>query len=222
MFKSILFVSALALAALGWQQERNRPVLSLKEEAMTLRYAAGADEGVILVEAESEARLDHVQIVRPDGQLVFELRSPSEASNGVMRFAVEMLESDMGSLSESYPEGVYDILARTADGRLAKGSAFLSHALPLAPQVVYPRDGAIGVPSSNLVVTWLPDRAATGYRVDLEQNENDGLTVQLPAGSNSLRVPDGVLAPGTETSLEVSAIGANGNCTLVELRFTTK
>jgi hypothetical protein len=97
-----------------------------------------------------------------------------------------------------------------------------SHALPAPALIHYPRAGAVDVPASKLLVSWTPDRSASRYRVSLEQGENDGLTVELPAGSHSFQVPDGVLARNTETQLEIAAIGRNGNRTLVEVPFTTR
>ena len=76
--------------------------------------------------------------------------------------------------------------------------------------------------STNLTVSWVPDPEARAYRVILEQGETDGLTAVLPARSSSFQVPDGILAPGTESHVEVGAIGPNGNCTLVEVSFTTR
>jgi hypothetical protein len=60
------------------------------------------------------------------------------------------------------------------------------------------------------------------YRVQLEQGESDGLAVNLPPEQDSFRVPDGFLARGTETQLEIAAIGPNGNHTVVEIAFTTQ
>ena len=75
---------------------------------------------------------------------------------------------------------------------------------------------------SGIVVSWTSDPSTVAHRVILEQDENDGLVVQLPAGANEFRVPDGFLLPGTETHVEVGAVAANGNTTLVEVGFSTR
>ena len=56
----------------------------------------------------------------------------------------------------------------------------------------------------------------------MEQGETDGVNIQVPKGKSTLRIPPGILAPGTETQLEIAAVGANGNKTLVEIPFTTR
>ena len=44
----------------------------------------------------------------------------------------------------------------------------------------------------------------------------------LPPGKNSLQIPDGFLARGAETKLEIAALSANGNRTVAEVSFTTR
>jgi hypothetical protein len=135
---------------------------------------------------------------------------------------IELRETSLRSLLENYAEGDFEIRATTLDGRLAVGSAHLSLDLPAAPAVVYPPPGATGIEAGDLRVLWLADRNAAAYFVQLEQGETDLLAVNLPAGRSSLRVPEGVLARGTETRLEVAAVAPNGNVTAVETVFTTR
>ena len=117
-------------------------------------------------------------------------------------------------------KGVYALDGRTSDGSAVTGSTRFSHELLRAPIMVFPLDGAVGVPT-NMNVSWIPDPDARAYRVVLEQNENDGLVVELPAGSHNFQVPDGILDAGTETMVEVGVVSRYGNCTLVEVVVTT-
>jgi hypothetical protein len=110
--------------------------------------------------------------------------------------------------------------ANTPEGLPAVGYAELSHQLQRPPVLLQPFDGAQGISTTPLVV-WVPDPEVSEYRVNLEQGETDGLSVRLPAGSGAFQVPYGVLRPGTETQVEVGAVGRNGNVTLVESYFTT-
>ncbi len=222
MLKATMTLTVLALAALGAQQERRWPVLPLKEEAAILEYTATAGEAVVRVEAESEEELDGVQVHDPEGGLILELQAGRGKDRGLSGFVVETRESSLEELFETYPEGAYDLLASTVQGRPARGRAVLSHALPAAPRVIYPYEGAVKVPSSRLLVRWVPDAGAVRYQVSTEQDENDGLTVELPGGSSSFLVPDKILRPGTRTQLEIAAIARNGNRTLVEVNFTTE
>lgn len=220
MFKVTIAFSVVALAALGMQEARRAPVLRLKEEALILEYTATADEAVIKVEAESEEELKFLQVRNPNGQLLFELRARNTHIHTLSGFEVEMQESTANELLEMYPEGIYEIRGRSADGRFALGRGRLSHSLPLVPEVIHPYSEAVLSPD-DLLLMWVADEDVEGYVVSLEQDENDGLTVNLPAGSESFRVPNGVLLPGTETQFELGAIGPNGNITLVEIEFMT-
>jgi len=221
--KSLALIALLSLLPRP-QQPEPRPGVLLKEEALTLEYTVGADEAVLRLEAESEQELEQVCVRRPDGQALLNLSAPRPGrteGRGLSSFEVEWLEGSLSELLASYPEGTYRIEGRTVGGAQAQGSAVLSLALPPAPRPLHPSPGAI-VSTHGLTVRWLPDRGPVSYRVVLEQDENDGLTIQLPAGSDSFRVPEGFLAPNRPTQLEIAAIGASGNRTLVEVPFTTR
>jgi hypothetical protein len=221
MYKSTIALTALALTAFDRQAREAEPRLELKEEKVFLEYTASADEIVLVVEAESEEDLDGVQVRSPRGAPILELQAESGQRMALSGFTVESRETSYASLFGLYEPGLYDIRARTVDGREALGSALLSHELLPAPAVIQPHEGSTNVPP-QLVVKWIPDSRAAGYRVSLEQNENDGLAVSLPPGSSSFRVPPRILAPDTDTQLEIAAIGLNGNVTLVEVTFRTR
>lgn len=222
MLKPILALSALALASYATQQERYNPIQLLKEEAMTIEFTATANEAVLRIGAESEVELKSLQIRNPENKIIFEMRARRAPEHALSGFEVEMQEATAPEVFAAYPEGEYDIRGRTLDGKLALGRAHLSHELPLAPEVYYPYEGAFDVPVSNLTLSWMEDRSVEGYVVNLEQGETDGLTVKLPPGTDSFTVPDGILLPGTLSQFELGAIGANGNCTLVEVYFFTE
>jgi hypothetical protein len=87
--------------------------------------------------------------------------------------------------------------------------------------VAYPTDGMVDVPTTGLVLQWDLDPEAVSYRVNLEQNETDVMTVVLRPGTSSFRVPDGVLEAGMRSQLEIGSVGPNGNSTVVEILFRT-
>jgi len=223
MFKATIALAAVSLAAFGAERpyQEMRPTLRLKEEKMSIEYTATANEAVIVVEGESETALESVEILMPDGMTMLELHSKSGGPAAFSGFVLETQESTVDDLIAHYGEGRYDVRARAMDGAPVLGGASLSHALLPPPVVLYPYEGAIGVPSGDLKIFWIPDPAATAYTVSLEQGENDGLTVRLPADSKSLHIPKGILFPDTETQLEIGVTGANGNRTLVEIEFRT-
>ena len=220
MIKSTVTFVGICLVALGGQQQEPQSRLQLKEETMILEYHATLDEAVVIIQAETEVGLDRVEVTSPNGTPILSIRASRGRDLGMSGFTVESGEFSGAAFLENFTEGRYQIQARTVGGEPAVGRAHLSHQLPAPPAVLYPQPGAVDVPP-NLVVGWIPDAAAARYQVILEQGDNDGLQVELPAGSSTLQIPDGVLAPGTETLLEVGAILPNGNRTLVEIVFTT-
>jgi hypothetical protein len=222
MDKATIGVLSMSLLALGGQEHYQAPSLRLKEERMTLEYTATADEAVVIMEAESEIPLDRLEIRDPRGARVLEMRAQGGHPLAVSGFSIESAELDGSSILDAFGEGTYTMRARSLDGRPVEGGARLVHGLLPAPVVLYPLDGDDAVPSEDLEIRWMPDARATAYRIVLEQNENDGLRVDLPPGSDSFRVPNGLLQPSTETLVEVGVVAPNGNCTLVEFSVETR
>ena len=221
MYKSSIALTVFALTAFAARQQQDAHELRLKAEKMILEYSATQHTAAVRVEAESEQGLTQVEIRGPSGARVLEMKAGTGHALALSGFKLESQEFRSSMLLANYPAGRYMLSAETTDGREAWGSAVLSHALPRAPVVLHPRANAQGVPT-NLVCNWVPVPEAKGYTIDFEQDENDGLSVKLPAGTEYFQVPRGVLAGGTPTHLELAAIGANGNRTLVEVSFTTR
>lgn len=221
MYKAVIAGAIVLLGSFGGQSAKvDEPFFRLKEEAMFVEYSATENTAVVTVEAESEQGLGRVEIRNLRGTRVLEMAVGVGQTFAVSGFVVESQETSCASLFGIYAEGIYDLRARAVDGRLALGRAVLSHTVPPAPIVTYPHEGGVNVPT-DLTVSWTPDPEAFGYRLVMEQGENDGLSVHLPAGTDSFRIPEHVLAPGTESHVEVAAIGRNGNRTLVHVNFTT-
>lgn len=219
MIKTSLSVTAIALAALPVPRPE-RPALALKEERVTIEYTPARDEAVVVVDAETEAALDRVEVRDPGGRPVLNVGVQRRGAMALSGFVLESRELPLAVLRATYGEGLFDLRGRSVDGQQVLGSAMLSHELLPEPIPVFPWHGA-RVAATDLTVSWHADPLARGYRVVLEQGENDGLVVQLAPGTSSFRVPDGVLAPRTETQLEIGVLGPNGNCTVVEVLFET-
>lgn len=214
-------LALVALAALGMPRAPAPAPLRFKEEAVTIRYSATERLASLVFEAESEEPVGGAEVRHRSGGPALGLVL-GDARSTVSGFVIESAEVPLEELLELYPAGLYAFRGRSVDGRSVRGSGTLAHALPEAPVITFPRPGARDVPADDLVVRWARDANALGYEIVLEQGDNDGLSVRLPAGSDSLQVTGGLLAGGTETHLEVAAIGATGNRTQVELAFTTR
>ncbi len=220
MLRPTLALTALALTALGTPTPQ-RPAGRFKEEAITIEYTATNGEAALKLQAETEVAFEAVELRSPFGGTVLEMRGPGGQPLVLSGFVLESRETTLDELVATYPDGLYDLRGRSTDGRALVGRAKLSHRMPATPDLLFPSEGLAGVSTKDLEVRWTPDPAVARYRVVLEQGDNDGLSVELPAGSSSLRVPEGVLRPGTETLVEIGAVGPEGNCTLVEAVFTT-
>ena len=211
---------ALQVSDRTWREERPEPP-ALKEEKLTLEYAATSGEAVVIFQAESEMPLGAVEVCDPSGRPVLNLQALAGEDVSLQGFVVETRETSPQTLLASYGEGTYEMFARTKDGAPARGRARLSHDLLPPPVILHPADGAVDV-SPRVKVRWMPDPLATGYVVVVEQGEDDSMVVKLPPTARSFRVPDNVLERGKESHVEVGVVGANGNCTLVEHTFYTK
>ena len=225
MNKSAVSLAALTLAALSWNQvpalRTSEPPMTLKEESLTLEYNATVGDVVVKANAECEVALDRVEVRNPHGSAIFNVRSQGGRGIALSSLKLETQESDLATLCLICPEGHYDMRAVTVDGRAVLGGAELTHELPAVPEILFPLDGDHGI-APEVTVRWALDPQADGYRVTLEQDENDGLVVNLPPGNNSFTVPAYVLAPQRRTRLEVGAIGPNGNTSAVEVLFRTR
>jgi hypothetical protein len=196
------------------------PVRSLAEAAATIEYDAANGVAALTFEAESEDALRSVEIRDAAGDAVLRIGSVAPQRLRLGGFVLESHEASLGALQAKYAPGFYSMRARTVEGETLGGGAVLSYELPDAPVMLAPLDGATAVPV-NFTLSWIDVPSAAGYRIVIEQDENDGLKVSLPAGKSSFQVPDGVLAPGVETHVELSAVGECGNRTMVEVTVTT-
>jgi hypothetical protein len=222
MNKAIALLIGLTLTSHDAPSPSVIATLRLKEEAMSLEYTSTANEVVVVMSAESEESLSSVDIFSPGGAAVLRMKASGGRKLALSGYTIESQETSFEEFFGTYPEGMYSIRALTGDGRPVRGRAALSYVLPAPAVVLHPLQGAGDLPTSGLVIRWKSDSQATGYYVSLEQNENDGLTVKLPPGTEHFSVPDGILLPHTKTQVEVGVIGENGNRTLVEISCSTR
>jgi hypothetical protein len=222
MFKPMIAGAALALGISARQADvPTIPHQQLKEEAKFIELAAETGEATLVVKAESEEALGSLELKDPRGVSMFRMRATHGHTFSIQGFCFESKESSLDTLIANYSAGTYAMRAGATAGAAYFGNAVLSHEMPAAPVITYPQPDAQDVPSQGLIVTWVNDPDVVGYHVSLEQGESDTIIVDLPPGTDSFEVPVGILAPHTETKVEVGAIGANGNRTLMEFVFTT-
>lgn len=151
----------------------------------------------------------------------------------------ENLEAEMAAFFARFPEGEYEFEGVTVDGRELEGSATLSHALPAAPEMIFPDPEAeenLADPDDMLVI-WVdasgpgdPEIERYEVVVEFEDEVSESVftyVVEVPAdpgaGLQSLPVPpewfESLEAFDGEFKAEIVAIAANRNATIVELEF---
>jgi len=174
-----------------------------------------------------------LELVDPSGRVLMEVENSSELkSYGLTGLTFESAEPpfDEQPLSEftaKFPEGLYRFTGTTVDGRNIMGQDRLTHVFPVGPVVTAPTGDAV-VPTSGLVVTWLPVTQPNGVKIVqyevIVSNADTGkdLSVELPPSATSASIPQEFLTPGTEFALEVLAREASGNQTITEIAFKTE
>ncbi len=148
------------------------------------------------------------------------------------------LAAEFAAFQARFPEGEYEFEGRTIDGQPLEGSWVLSHALPAAPELVFPAEGNDEADPYDTVIEWI-DTSGPGdpeidrYEVIVEfEAEESGrvykISAEIPADPDaaiqSLAVtPDffGLLDEiEGEYKAEVVAIDDDTrNATIVELEF---
>lgn len=146
-------------------------------------------------------------------------------------------EFSFEDLKRRFPEGLYQVQGTTFDGRELTGAATFTHAVPAAPSVIFPTEGAV-VPIDGFAVEWEDVTATvdgrpvriTGYEIIVTRERNDDphgfsrpvYDVHVPPDRNRLSVPAEFFEPGTAYELEVLALEESGNQTITVLFFTTQ
>jgi hypothetical protein len=219
MFKTMCAVSVLLSAAVRPQPEHPAHLAAPLQARFWLEHHPG-EEVVLMISAESEDELAAVQVIAPDGRKLTQIDTRDSSATGLSSLELEFTETDLPALLSMWTPGTYALRAVTIDGALATGMTRFDVELPSATRILEPLGGSLVSPS-DLTVRWTPQPQSSGYEVRIEQEDDEGLVIKLPPLQNSLQVPAGFLAPGMETVVEVAVIGANGNCALTEVQFTT-
>ena len=202
-----------------------------------MKSNATVGEAWLSAGADAEAELVRFEVLDPRGDIALALQVPRGGRRAFRApradarpaphggFDMQLVEPGLAELFAAYPAGNYAFRAWTDQGELVTASARLTHELLPPPIVLQPRDGTWIGARTTPTVHWLPDRAARGYRVRLEQGEDEGdddeLSIELPADSDSFRIPPGFLQPGELTHLEVGVVSVSGNTTFREIVFRT-
>jgi hypothetical protein len=228
----LVAVVALILGASASEAWAKKEVIPFGEAKIFLEFNATDNDAGVQVFLDGEDWRE-VKILGPDGRQILEIGVKRGLRQlGLTELYFESAEPSPEEVLALFPEGDYEFVGKTLDGKVLAGTATLSHDLPAAPDVTV-SDGSGGPPDiSNTVIAWtdnsgLGDPAIVSWQVIVER-EGDPVrvfSVDLLATSTSVTVPQGFLEPGDcqepgDCKTEVLAIGENGNKTISELGFT--
>lgn len=219
MLKTMSALSLLFLATVSGSSRPPRLAAAPLEARLWLESHPGK-EVVLKLAAESEDELLVLRVMGPDGRELAHVDARGADSSGLSSLELEFRELELPALLATYAPGTYVLTAATVDGALSTAMARFDPELPPATRILQPLDGELVSPA-NVTVRWTPQPEASAYEVRIDQGDNEGIVIKLPPLQNALQVPDGWLAHGMDTVVEVAVIGANGNQTLAEVQFTT-
>jgi len=230
-------VPLLAVAALGGAAPGVRAaVLADARIVIEVNDATGDAEVQLFVDARGWTRLE---VVDPQGQHILDVTGGGGFGTGLTALSLEgagssFEEMPLDQLLYVFPEGRYRVEATGPDGRSQTVSAWLSHGIPSAPEIVAPGKGSVLSLSAPLVIEWSPDAspfpgttatvAIAAYQVVVERvrpQPSQQFRVQLPAHSHEFTVPAQFLEGNADYRFEVVVVDQNGNRTIREGFFET-
>jgi hypothetical protein len=190
-----------------------------------------------------------LEIEDPDEHVLLFVRgTASLAQQGLTELFFESAEPTFDELApeeffQRFPEGLYEISARTLEGAELESTAALTHLLPAPPENItangeaVPKDCDQEAPpavQSPVIIRWdavsssHPELGRTDepvevikYQLVAEREEPDPLvySVDLPPDLTTMTIPEEFTALGQEFRLEVLVREASGNQTAVESCF---
>ena len=184
-------------------------------------YSSTDLDAQVFLAGESDEPLTRLKAVGPAGvRLSWKVKDGGDL--GYADFQFESPEPSLEELEVAYPAGTYSFHGRTNEGTKLTGEAELSYELLDAPVPIFPLNGDTGVPTNGVITMWEPISDAEAIRFEIEDEEGEvAFKVDLPGDAVSFDLPNGWLEPATEYTLDIKAIGENGNQTVTDLRFTT-
>jgi hypothetical protein len=163
-----------------------------------------------------------LKVTAPDGRTVIDFKTP-DSKLGIRHLILESPEpKDLAIVQADFLPGAYKFTGLTTDGVKLEAEAVLSHSLPEAVSLVYPRPGQKTLSVVPLDIRWRPVKNSVASIVILE-NEDSGheIRTHLPGAATGFAVPDGFLQPGVEYTLAIGTVSKEGNKSFTEITFVT-
>jgi hypothetical protein len=216
---------ALALAgAAASSTAQTAPPSEFEEAVMFVEQnATDGDTEVVIAGTAGDDGLRLLQIKWPDGQIKATLQADA-SSMGMREFHFESPEPPGEAVLAAYPEGRYVLIGVSTAGDRFRSVLKLSHDLPPAATILWPKDGAEVPADTALTIRWSQVPGIEKLVLEFENESADperALTLDLPPGATSFSIPRRLLPAGSEFQVGIHTVSENGNIVAVESAFTT-
>ncbi len=196
---------------------------AFEDPALILVYSVSDEDAQIITRGGSEDPLESLVIFGPKGVVRKKIRFKDGARIGEADFQFDTPEPSLDDLKAAYPPGKYLFWGQTVSGKILHNTVDLSYELLSPPEILYPGNGKVGIPTNNLVIQFAAPDEAEAIRLEIEDEEQERtVKVDLSGDASRFSVPNGWLEPGTEYVLDIKAIAENGNQTVCDIRFVTE
>lgn len=179
-----MFVLVGAMAAL-FLAPAVSPTRAAELEEAFLRIEINATDGDVGFHGKFDGEPSRImKIKKPDGGVIYVVTAHGALNKqGVTENFFESAEptcaeQPLAAFLQRFPQGTYSFQGKTIDGENLEGEAFLSHALPAAPDISG-FDGSAFAPGAPVVITWAP---GTNLGNCHDQALVDNGTIPDPAG----------------------------------------
>ena len=185
--------------------------------------ATDGDTEVVIAGTAGDDGLRLLHIKWPDREVVTTLIA-DRSTLGMREFHFESPEPPGEAVLAAYPEGRYVLAGVSTAGERFRSVLTLSHDLPPETTILWPADEAevpAGVP---LTIQWSQVPGIEKFVLEFENESADperALTLDLPPGATSFRIPARLLPAGSEFQVGIHTVAENGNIVAVESTFTT-
>jgi len=185
--------------------------------------ATDGDTEVVIAGTAGDDGLRLLQIKWPDREVVTTLIA-DRSTLGMREFHFESPEPPGEAVLAAYPEGRYVLAGVSTAGDRFRSVLTLSHDLPPETTILWPADEAEVPAREPLTIQWSQMPGIEKFVLEFENESADPertLTLDLPPGATSFRIPARLLPAGSEFQIGIHTVAENGNIVAVESTFTT-
>jgi hypothetical protein len=219
----LVLAAASAVAAAGEPELAAAPTEFEEATMFVEQNATDGDTEVVIAGTAGDDGLRLLEIRWPDRQLTTTLVA-DRSTLGMREFLFESPEPPGAAVLAAYPEGRYVLVGVSTTGERFRSVLTLSHELPPASVILSPAEDAEVPARESLVIRWSQVHGIEKIILEFENESADperALTIDLPPGATSYRIPASLLPPGSEFQIGVHSVAENGNLVVVESAFTT-